>query len=121
MPLTSFKFTNVGPFNEIEFEFDAHINVFAGPNNTGKSTALMVLANTVVYPFSLPKKLLKKSDTEFKLCMRKGRKITPYTGPLPLDFTEDAAELLDILKTAGYTSFIPALRQSTDVELVGLA
>ena len=37
MPITNLYFTNVGPFDEIEFEFDPQVNVFTGPNNSGKS------------------------------------------------------------------------------------
>ena len=40
MPITKLHFTNVGPFEDIEFEFDQQVNVFTGPNNSGKSTAL---------------------------------------------------------------------------------
>lgn len=48
MPITGLKFNNVGPFDEIEFEFDDHVNVFVGPNNSGKSTALIVLGEILV-------------------------------------------------------------------------
>ena len=43
MPVERLKVTNVGPFDDIEFEFDRHVNVFTGPNNSGKSTALWAL------------------------------------------------------------------------------
>ena len=36
MPITSLSFTNVGPFDEVEFAFDAQVNVFTGPNNSGE-------------------------------------------------------------------------------------
>lgn len=119
MPLHSLKCTNVGPFNEIEFEFDEQVNVFAGPNNTGKSTVLMVLASTAVYPFNFPKKLLKKSDAAFELWLDKGKSITPYIGTLPLDTADNVSRLVDILKSVGYSNFIPALRQSTDFRSKG--
>ena len=39
MPIKTFRITNAGPFDDITFEFDEHVNVFVGPNNSGKSTA----------------------------------------------------------------------------------
>ena len=59
MPIKTFRITNVGPFDDITFEFDEHVNVFVGPNNSGKSTALLALAEATVYPFGIPKKFLK--------------------------------------------------------------
>ena len=34
MPITSLSFTNVGPFDEVEFTFDPQVNIFTGPNNS---------------------------------------------------------------------------------------
>ena len=51
MPITRLSFSNVGPFDDIEFEFDPQVNVFTGPNNSGKSSALWVLGELLVYPF----------------------------------------------------------------------
>ena len=59
MPLKRLRLTNLGPFDEIEFEFDEHVNVFTGPNNSGKSTALVALGEIAVYPFLMPSKLLR--------------------------------------------------------------
>ena len=50
MPITNLYFTNVGPFDKIEFEFDPQVNVFTGPNNSGKSSVLWVLGELLVYP-----------------------------------------------------------------------
>lgn len=120
MPITSLKFTNVGPFDEIEFEFDKHVNVFTGPNNSGKSTALMVLADILVFPFSTPNKLLREG-AKFE-----GRFVNTDTnafgGELPVlggrggywDEDERLGVVLDLLKAIGYSGFIPALRRSTD-------
>ena len=52
MGISSLYFTNVGPFEEITLEFDGQVNVFTGPNNSGKSTVLWVLGELLVYPFS---------------------------------------------------------------------
>ena len=48
MPLKRLRLTNLGPFDEIEFEFDEHVNVFTGPNNSGKSTVLTALGEIQV-------------------------------------------------------------------------
>ena len=59
MPINSLYLSNVGPFEEIEFEFDRQVNVFTGPNNAGKSSALWALGDVTVYPFDFPDKLLR--------------------------------------------------------------
>ena len=53
MPITKLSFSNVGPFDEVEFEFDPQVNVFTGPNNSGKSSVLWVLAELAVFPFTM--------------------------------------------------------------------
>ena len=55
MPIKTFRITNAGPFDDISFEFDEHVNVFVGPNNSGKSTALLALAcaTVLIFPFRL--------------------------------------------------------------------
>ena len=60
MPITKLGFSNVGPFDEVEFEFDPQVNVFTGPNNSGKSSVLWVLGDVAVYPFTFPRKLLRR-------------------------------------------------------------
>ena len=54
MPIRDLHVTNIGPFDDMTFEFDEHVNVFVGPNSSGKSTTLMTLANIATYPFTLP-------------------------------------------------------------------
>ena len=61
MPIKTFRITNAGPFDDITFEFDEQVNVFVGPNNSGKSTALLALAEATVYPFEFPHKFLRKA------------------------------------------------------------
>ena len=51
MPITGLSFSNVGPFDDIAFGFNQQVNVFTGPNNSGKSTILWVLGELLVYPF----------------------------------------------------------------------
>src|SRR5262245_34948474 len=67
MTIQDLRVTNVGPFGDIAFEFDEHINVFVGPNSSGKSTTLMTLASIVTYPFELPGRLRRKAPAAFTM------------------------------------------------------
>lgn len=135
MPITKLSFSNVGPFDEIEFEFDPQVNVFTGPNNSGKSTALWVLGEIVVFPFNSPRKLLRPGRVaKFGLNLRDDAKPT-LTGQLPcLFYTSDNEAPHDsegfwtversrgyrsVLTEIGYSKFIPALRRSTDFRSPG--
>lgn len=133
MPVTNLYFTNVGPFDEIEFEFDPQVNVFTGPNNSGKSSALWVLGDIVVYPFSFPEKLLRNGKTaEFRVRISGDAETLSFDGQLPClvniagpDRTEEywtsehTLGQIHVLKMIGYSKFIPALRQSTDFRSPG--
>ena len=116
MPIQDLHVTNIGPFDDITFEFDEHINVFVGPNSSGKSTTLMTLANIVTYPFTLPGRLCKTAPAAFTVHIV-GRDGQPQelTGVLPLDQEALAyhARWATILTTLGYSAFVPALRQNT--------
>ena len=126
MPITSLHITNVGPFNEIKFEFDDQVNVFTGPNNSGKSSALSVLADTSVYPFTFPRKLLRPDQVATFQVHVAGTTGRIFEGQLPIlrivnpDSNEGYwtperwQDHLDFLKTVGFSKFIPALRLSTD-------
>ena len=136
MPLKSLYFTNVGPFDDIEFEFDPQVNVFTGPNNSGKSSALWVLGEILTYPFSLPVKLLRSENAakfEAHISENPDEKIP---GRLPIgiagiserhpafdrpDFDRIAEEIrvMAMREKLGYSKFIPALRQSSDFRSKG--
>ena len=133
MPISKLRFSNVGPFDDIEFEFDPQVNVFTGPNNSGKSTALWVLGDIAVYPFDFPRKLLRREGTsEFKLHLQ-GKSQNVFAGQLPCKILHDSSladpdeyqvvELprghISFLKMVGYSKFIPALRRSTDFRSPG--
>ncbi len=129
MPIKGLSFTNVGPFDEVEFEFDPQVNVFTGPNNSGKSSALWVLGDIAVYPFSFPDKLLRpETSTTFKLQLSDSPD-SGFSGQLPMRIPippemqrpggrhrapKRWAEHINALKAIGYSKFIPALRRSTD-------
>lgn len=112
MHLKKLRLTNLGPFDEIEFEFDERVNVFTGPNNSGKSTVLMALGEILVYPFILPRKLLKSDPAEFKAERWPDKEV--FEGRLPLvgEQLNDAANVF--LPPESFSSFVPAVRRSTD-------
>ena len=125
VPITQLHFTNVGPFDEITFDFDHQINVFVGPNNSGKSSVLSVLGDVLVYPFSFPSKLLRESkEAIFNVQLLEG-KVRHLQGQLPLTFDFDnwnderTKQYFDFLKLIGFSKFMPALRRSTDFRSSG--
>jgi predicted ATPase len=124
MPILALQFTNAGPFDDMTFEFDEHVNVFVGPNNCGKSTALAVLGAVVVYPFAIPKKLFRHADVKFITHFtRNNAEGKPFQGYFAIKADSSSSEAMErwgeFLKEIGYTSFIPALRQSTDFRSQG--
>lgn len=121
MPLKKLGFTNLGPFDDIEFEFDEHVNVLTGPNNSGKSTALMALGEIAVFPFGIPEKLLRSEPTEFKIELFDSG--SAFAGRMPLyrHFNDEEQSYegqmecySGLLKEIGYSTFVPAIRRSTD-------
>ena len=133
MPITKLRFSNVGPFDDIEFEFDPQVNVFTGPNNSGKSTALWVLGDITVYPFLFPQKLLRREGVaEFKLHLQntydptlvgqlpcKRIQATDRVDPEEYWTVERSQDHIRAMTTIGYSNFIPALRRSTDFRSPG--
>ena len=133
MPVTSLKIENVGPFDEIEFDFDPQVNIFTGPNNSGKSSALWVLGDITVYPFMFPGKLLRDGEpAKFQIRLMGGSP-SEFEGELPCLISlydeprntaaywtkERSNEYVAVMKMLGYSKFIPALRRSTDFRSEG--
>jgi len=125
MPIRKLIISNVGVFRRAEFSFDARVNVFVGPNNGGKTTALCALADIAVQPFEFPRKHIRKGS---KFTARLGK--TPATsrtisGPLPIDLNKGywsakhARPLLAAKKQLGFCTFFPALRVGTDFRSKG--
>ena len=115
MPITSLHVTNVGPFEEVTLEFDRQVNVFTGPNNSGKSTLLWVLGDLLVYPFGMPTRLFRTDKPEWKLKFSSPEGDDSIGGTLPID----PAEMVHVYEQIGHTSYVPALRHSTNFRSSG--
>ena len=126
MPISDLKLTNVGPFDDIEFKFDRQVNVFTGPNNSGKSTVLWALGDISVFPFGFPRKLLREESSVFEVSLWSDLGLK-FTGQLPISQgdgnsywnKERWSEHVNFLEKVAYTNFIPALRQSTNFRSPG--
>ena len=125
MPIDRLRMTNVGPFDDIEFEFDRQVNVLTGPNNSGKSTALCVLGDALVFPFGFPDKLLwGNTISEFTIGLSNDSN-RAFSGQLPIrkngGYWDEPrwSDYISILKEVRYSNFIPAMRQSTDYRSSG--
>jgi len=116
MALHRLQITHLGPFEDITFTFDEQINVFVGPNSSGKSTTLMALAHLVTHPFVLPERLRRSTPATglLRFVGRDGQMHEMATA-LPMTLRSPAQQDLraHLLAVLGYSTFIPALRQST--------
>ena len=115
MPITKLSFSNVGPFDEIEFEFDPQVNVFTGPNNSGKSTVLWVLGELLVYPFTMPARSLRSDACRWSLSVSPSAGVAQYGGTLPAQ-PEQFGVLYEVI---GHTCYIPAQRHGTEFRSPG--
>ena len=115
MPVKALSISSVGPFEDVRLEFDDHINVLTGPNNSGKSTALWVLGELLVYPFLMPQKLVRSDSAKWTLESYSTAGVTITDGGFP----SDVSQLKNIFESLGYTCFIPAQRRSTDFRSQG--
>jgi putative AbiEii toxin of type IV toxin-antitoxin system len=116
MPIRDLRVTHIGPFDDLAFEFDEQVNVFVGPNSSGKSTTLMTLANIATYPFALPERLRKTAPAAFTVhVVGRDGQLQELTGELPVDQAALAhqSRWAAMLTTLGYSAFVPALRQNT--------
>ena len=115
MPITSLHVTDVGPFEEVTLEFDPQVNVFTGPNNSGKSTLLWVLGELLVFPFTMPTRLLRSNHPKWNLSTSSPGGDDSVEGTLPIN----PAQLVHIYQQIGYTCYVPALRYGTNFRSSG--
>ena len=120
MPLKRLRLTNLGPFDEIEFEFDEHVNVFTGPNNSGKSTALVALGELTVDPFLMPDKLLRNETSGFRVEHSGHGEVWESHFPIDRRDVRQFGDCMHFMATVGYGSFVPAIRHSTDFRVEAL-
>ena len=120
MPLKRLKLTNLGPFDEIEFELDEQVNVFTGPNNSGKSTALIALGQLTVDPFLMPDKLLRNGTSGFRVEHSDHGEVWESHFPIDRKDVRQFVDCMDFMATVGYGSFVPAIRESTDFRVEAL-
>ncbi|MCH7885104.1 MAG: AAA family ATPase [Planctomycetes bacterium] len=127
MPISTLHFTGLGPFKEVDFEFDPQINLFVGPNNCGKSTVLFALADLSVIPFLVPRKLVHERSAAFRAYFSHKRRKHVVEGTFPIhstsqsqDWSHEKFKRYELQRNElGYTSFVPALRWSTDYRSKG--
>ena len=115
MPVTSLHITDVGPLDDVTVEFDPHVNVFTGPNNSGKSTLLWVLGELLVYPFAMPTKVLRSDQSRWSLNISSAAGVEAVHGSLP----SQVEQLVPTFKKIGYTCYVPAQRQITNFRSPG--
>lgn len=120
MAIETLRFTNAGPFTDVAFEFDRRVNVFVGPNNSGKTTALLALAQATVYPFEFPAKTIRDTDFNWTMTLFEDDSRHQFSGMLPYRTVPQLA-VVGALPYIGYSVFIPALRRSTDFRAEGIA
>ena len=126
MPISKLSFSNVGPFDQVEFEFDPQVNVFTGPNNSGKSSVLWVLGDVAVYPFTFPQKLLRREraagfelhfQSDSDLMLPGGQLHIPLSQKLPGRWGTAEFELYFQSSSEGMlTGQLPCQFQSTGTE-----
>ena len=115
MSITSLYFTDFGPFDEVEFEFDRQVNVFTGPNNSGKTAALLMLGELLVFPFTAPNKLHRSDSPKWKFHYSAGTNVESVGGDLP----SEPNSLVGALEVIGHTCFLPAQRSVADFRASG--
>ena len=115
MPVTNLHFTHVGPFEDITVEFDPKVNVFTGPNNSGKSTLLWVLGDVLVYPFTLPTKVLRSDQAQWSMDVSTASGAEHIQGTFPTSIEHT----VPIYETLGFTCYVPAQRHSTNFKSSG--
>ena len=67
MHLTRMSYSGVPPFTEpVQLNFDERVNVFVGPNASGKSTILLMLAECLNWPEQNSKRPLSQGDVNLR-------------------------------------------------------
>ena len=115
MPVTSLHISDVGPFEAITFEFDRQVNVITGPNNSGKSTLLWVLGELLVYPFTMPAKIIRSDGASWRISVSSSAGTANISG----EFPSDERKMIPAFEMVGFTCYVPAQRVSTNFRSAG--
>ena len=115
MSVTSLNFTDVGPIDQIAIDFDQELTVFTGPNNSGKSTVLWVLGELLVFPFTMPSRMLREDRGRWSLDVSVTGGTQSVQGTLPAG-TDDVLSVYDKIGPACY---VPAHRYGTNFRSPG--
>lgn len=128
MSIRAFELKNVGPFDDIRFEFDEHVNVFVGPNNSGKTCALMALADMVECAPSFSTRFLREeaasSAVEYEagtggVAVFESKFPIAVAWPHPWVGDDWCRRYYAMVQTVGFTRFVPAIRFSGDYRSKG--
>ncbi|MGH9722803.1 MAG: AAA family ATPase, partial [Bryobacteraceae bacterium] len=118
MPVASLTLRNVGPLAEASFEFDSSISVLVGPNNCGKTTVLLALADILLESFTVPAKLISP-NCSFHLRLERDQR-PEISGTLPFaKETKESSNYREQMESLGYRIFAPAVRLGTDFRSEG--
>lgn len=128
MPIHELWLKDVGPIDEITFTFDPQVNVFIGPNNSGKSTVLAALGTIAVQSFEFPSKLVKKDSALYKAMSDdpKPESRVTVSGHLRLvepdsSTTWSVLSICEFRRSLGYSSFVPAVRSNSNSRVTGVS
>ncbi len=121
MPIKELWLKDVGPIDEITFTFDPQVNVFIGPNNSGKSTVLAALGSLAVQAFRFPSRFVKKESTPDSSVTFVGSHGDLHVlKDNPNQWGTTQSQILDLFNmrmSLGYSTFIPALRQNSNARI----
>ncbi len=120
MPINELWLKDVGPIDEITFTFDPQVNVFIGPNNSGKSTVLAALAALTVQSFEFPPRFVHNGSQPASLVTYTGLQglVGTFEGS-PNDWgTRDRVlDRMTMRMGLGYSAYVPALRQNSNARI----
>ena len=109
MPIKSVNIRWLGPFENIHLDFDAQANVLIGPNNCGKTSVLLALAEACLNHFSVPERFYHdEKRPEVRTTLWDESMYCEH--PLP---HRVMSKDVRFMKEIGYADFIPALRENT--------
>lgn len=114
--LSKVTFFNLGPLHDVTLRLDETVNVFVGPNNSGKTIALTAIGDILVYPFNVPEKYVSEAS-KYRATFKEANQTKTVSGDVPINNISKA--LKERMKNSGFTVFVPAIRWSSDFRSKG--